>query len=444
MRKASLLILFGSQLLVILGFWAWNHVHHPLGNLLTGDAAGQCLAYGRLAGLLAAFFILLQILMVGRIGWVERAFGLDSLTRIHHVAGFSLVLFLVAHPVLVTFGHALQADAGYGEQMLDFFKNWEGVLSAAIGTAIMLAAVGVSIAIIRKRWSYEAWHASHFLIYLAIALAFGHQIAVGSDFADHPAFRLYWVVLYLFVFGNLVLYRIGRPLWKYWRHRFRVARLVSESPDVTSVYIAGRAMECFRVEGGQFVMVRFLSPNLRWQVHPFSISAPPDGRGIRLTIKQLGDYTRQIPALVAGTPVIMDGPHGVFTAHRCKSDKVLLIAGGIGITPVRAISDRLLASGQDIILLYAHREAAGIVVRQELDGLAAAFPGRFRIIHVLNHDPDWAGEKGTIDEALIRRLVPDVADRDVYLCGPPPMMKVIRVVLKRLNVCRVYSERFSL
>ena len=109
MRKASLLILFGSQLLVILGFWAWNHVHHPLGNLLTGDAAGQCLAYGRLAGLLAAFFILLQILMVGRIGWVERAFGLDSLTRIHHVAGFSLVLFLVAHPVLVTFGHALQA-----------------------------------------------------------------------------------------------------------------------------------------------------------------------------------------------------------------------------------------------------------------------------------------------------------------------------------------------
>lgn len=444
MRKALLLVLLGSQVLVIVGVWAWNHVNHPLGNLLAGDGAGMCLAYGRLTGLLAAFLILVQILMAGRIGWVERGFGLDALTRFHHVAGFALVFLLLAHPVLVTSGHALQSDVSYRDQSLDFIRSWDGVLGAELGLALMFGAVVVSVACIRKRLTYEAWHASHGLLYLALALAFGHQIAVGSDFTDHRGFTLYWIALYLLTFGNLILYRVARPFWNYRRHRFRVVRLVAESADVTSVQIEGQAMEDFQVEGGQFVMVRFLAPGLKWQVHPFSVSAPPDGKGLRLTIKQLGDYTRRIPELPVGTAVILDGPHGVFTARRCRREKVLLIAGGIGITPVRAMADQLLASGHDLILLYANREAAGIVFREELEGLAAKHRGALRIIHVISRDPNWPEEKGEIDEARLRRLVPDLGDRDVYLCGPPAMMKALRAILQHLGVKRVFSERFAL
>jgi predicted ferric reductase len=228
MKPARLYLSLASLLLLTLGFWFQNQTRQPLGNALTGDLAGRLLAYGRLAGLLAAFGLLLQLVLVGRITWVERVFGLDRLTRLHHIVGFSLALFLLSHPVLVTAGHALQGGVSWSEQLLDFFRNWEDVLAAAIGLALLLAAVGFSIAIIRSRLPYEAWYATHLTIYIALALAFGHQLAVGYDFLANRAFAFYWYALYAFVFGNLLYYRVLRPLLMYRRHRFFVEELRAE------------------------------------------------------------------------------------------------------------------------------------------------------------------------------------------------------------------------
>ncbi|MEI6564009.1 MAG: ferredoxin reductase family protein [bacterium] len=446
MKKNGLFLLLLSQLLVIVGFWAWDQIQPPLGNLLVGGVAGQYLAFGRLAGLLAFFFILLQLLMVGRVPWVEKRFGLDQLTRLHHGVGFFLAAVLVLHPLLVTIGHAKKADVGVGvlDQFLDFCKNWDDILPAVMGFGLLIAAVIASGAVIRKRVSFEVWHASHYFLYLAIALLFGHQIVIGGDFTGNDGFLIYWISLCLFILGTLLVCRIGRPLWNYRCHRFRVARLVPEASDVTSIYIKGRAMGQFRANGGQFVFVRFWAPGFRWQVHPFSISCPPDGLQIRLTIKQLGDFTRQIPHLAPGTPVILDGPYGTFTASRAVSPKVLLIAGGIGITPIRAMLDGLLADGRNLVLLYANRNTAGVVFRTEIDDLSAAFPGRFRVVYVMSHDPEWEGEKGILDRDRLTRLVPDLKERDAFLCGPPPMMNSLRPILKSQGVRYIYSERFSL
>lgn len=447
MKKAAGLYLFlVSLLLPVIGFWFYNQTNMPMGNALTGDAAGRLLAYGRLAGLLAVFGILLQITLVGRVRWVERIFGLDRLTRLHHVVGFSLVVFILSHPVLVTAGHALQGGFSWGGQLLDFFKDWEDVLAAAVGLAILLAAVGFSIALVRSRLPYEAWYATHLAIYIAVALAFGHQLAVGGDFLTNRAFAFYWYALYAFTFGNLVYYRFLRPLLMVRRHRFHVAEVKAETDDVCSIVIRGRNLDSFSVEAGQFMLVRFWTPGLRWQVHPFSMSCPPDGTRLRLTIKAVGDFTRRIPSIRPGTPVIIDGPHGLFTPRRCQSRKALLIAGGIGITPIRSIADRLLGDGRDVALVYGNRNFPSIVFREELDTLAAGSSGRFRIVHVMSDQPDFPGEKGRVDRDRIARLVPDIRERDVYLCGPPPMMKKLRAGLFSLGVPenRLYDERFAL
>jgi len=444
MKKLAFVVLMLSQMLVITGFWAWNHIHHPLGNLLLGPPVGQYLAYGRLSGLLAAYFILIQLLLVGRLAWMERFFGLDRLTRLHHVIGFSLMVVLLAHPVLVTVGHAMQADVGVVDQLIDFWKTWDDVWAAIIGTGILIGAVIGSLAFIRRRMSFEAWHGFHFSLYLAMALIFGHQLSVGSDLTGNRAFSIYWCSLSIFVFGNLLYYRLVRPLWNFQRHRFHMVRLVPESPDATSVYIDGRAMDRFCAKGGQFVFVRFLAPGFWWQTHPFSLSMPPHGGELRLTIKQVGDYTRQIPQLKPGTPAIVDGSYGVFTAARAVSSKVLLIAGGIGITPIRAMGGALLEAGRDVILLYANRNAVGVVFRAELEALVAAFPVHFRVVYVMSDDPSWQGEQGRLDEERIHRLVPDLKERDAYLCGPPPMMKSVQSILKKQGVRRIFSERFSL
>jgi predicted ferric reductase len=438
------LLALASQVLTATGFWLWNHLHHPLGNQLTGDPAGQLLAWGRLAGLLAAFGCLLQITLVGRMKWVERAFGLDRLTRIHHAVGFSLVVFLLAHPVLVTLGHAWRMDARFADQWVDFCRNWDGVLDAAIGLAMLLAAIALSVAAIRRRLRYETWRRTHLTIYVALALAFIHPLTTGSDLVGNRSFRGYWIALYAFTFANLIGYRVLRPLWLFRRHRFVVTGLTRETADVTSVAIGGRNLDRLRAESGQFVIVRFLAPGFRWEAHPFSISRPPDGNGIRLTIKQLGDYTRRIPSLPVGTRAILDGPHGIFTARRSRSERVLLIAGGIGITPIRSVAEDLLVAGRDAVLVYANRNRGSVVFLDELARLAET--GRLRVIHVMSDDPDWSGERGTLTGDRVRRLVPDLSERDVYLCGPPPMMRILRADLRQAGVRsdRIFFERFAL
>ena len=446
LKKAALWVLAGIQLGITVGSWAWFHVHHPMGNLLTGDSIGKCLAYGRLAGLLAVLAILFELILISRARWVERSFGLDRLTRLHHVVGFALIFLVVLHPVLLALGHGMQAGVGFWAQMADFCTVWPGVMAAAIGLGLMLATAVFSAFAVMKRIRYELWHATHLTLYVAIGLTFLHQIVAGSDFTDHPAFRSYWYALYAIVAANLLGYRAAKPWLLFARHRFVVGRVAPEAGDVTSIYIEGRHLDALRAEAGQFMIVRFLAKGFRWQAHPFSLSCLPDGRQLRLSIKALGDYTRRIPQLNAGTPVVLDGPHGAFTSRMCRSGKVLLVAGGIGITPIRALAEEMAAAGRDVVLIYGNRTLATTVFRDELDQLAVRFGGNLRVVHVMSDEPDWSGEKGRVDRDRIARLVPDLDAREIYLCGPPPMRKGIRRALAELGVApkRIHDERFSL
>lgn len=433
-----------SQLAVVVSFWAWDQIHHPLGNQLTGSSAGQLLAYGRLAGLLVVFFALFQLILIGRTRWVERVCPLDRLTRFHHVAGFSILALLLAHPVLVTMGHAANGDTTFRAQFLDFLGTWEDVDDAAIALGIAILALFFSAVILLKRMRYEVWHLTHLSFYAVIILGFGHQLAVGTDFTTNRWFKCYWLCLYAFVGLNIVWFRFCRLLMSSARHRFTVTSVVPETADVSSVIISGRNLDAFNARAGQFLIVRFLQPGFRWEAHPFSVSAVPREDRIRLTIKAVGDFTRRIPDLKPGTRVIIDGPHGAFTAGHATQAGILLIAGGIGITPIRALGEELILRGRDVILLYFNRTRGGIVFERELAELAAA-SAKFKVIHILSDDPTWSGEKGRIDRDRVARLVPDVAEREVFLCGPPPMMKAALALLRQLGVrSRPHHERFAL
>ncbi len=446
MKKAAVFLLAGCQLLIVIGFWLWRHTQHEMGNLLAGETPDQLLAWARLSGLLAAFMILFQFILIGRVRWVERPFGMDRLTRLHHVAGFGLLFLLLTHPILATLGHAQQADAGNWEQSADFIASWTGLLSAYAGLAFMFAAGLASVLVLLKRLPYQRWYATHLVLYLAFGLTFTHQVAVGSDFTDLTGFRIYWYFLYAGVVSIFLVYRVGYPLVSWLRHRFFVEKVIPEAGGVTSVYIQGKAMDSFRAEAGQFLIVRFLAKGFRWEAHPFSLSCPPTGHTLRLSIKPVGDYTRRIPELRPGTPVLIDGPHGIFTAQACTSAKAVLIAGGIGITPIRSIAEELVKAGREAILIYANRNSETLVFNAELTELSAQSGGRLTLIPVMSDEPSWPGEKGRVDRELLSRCVPDLLSRDVFLCGPPPMMKTVRSALAGLGVVpsRIHDERFAL
>ena len=158
-----------------------------------------------------------------------------------------------------------------------------------------------------------------------------------------------------------------------------------------------------------------------WYTHPFSFSAAYNGKFIRFTIKSLGDYTTKIRDIKIGTRIIIDGPLGLFVEKRATRDKFLFIAGGIGITPLRAMIESLATQKKDIVLMCGSRTEKDIAFRNEFEALCKLSPTI--VIHNILGTPTLGFESGFVDKEKIVRLVPDFYTREFFLCGPPHMMK---------------------
>lgn len=426
------------NLATVVGFWA----SASGAQLLAGDL-NPLIAFGRLAGLLATFCALVQFVLMGRAGWLEPIFGMDRIAQAHRLNGYVTYLLALGHPLLLVAGFAPLTGLGVVDQYFNLIQM-PYVPLAAFALLILTITVGLSIYIARKHLTFESWYYVHLLNYVFIALIPFHQLTNGGDFLANPAFHYYWLGLYSFAALTIIVWRFGRPVYRFFRFKFRVEKVVPEAQRATSIYITGRNLQQFRATGGQFVLVRFLRKGMWWQEHPFSLSRMPAKEHLRLTIRQLGDFTNEVPHIEPGTQVVISGPHGAFGHAQAVMQKTLYIAGGIGITPIRAMMEESVGKPVDAVFLYGNRAENEIVLREELDKLGAQL--NMPIYHVLSDDPRWAGEKGFIDQEKISRLVPDVAERDIFLCGPPPMMAGVIKALEALGVPtkQIHYERFEL
>lgn len=439
-KKYALYFALLANLGIIIGFW-WSGSHELFGN----NASDMTLAFGRLTGLLAVYFILLQFLFMGRTMWIEKVFGLDKIARIHHLNGYLSISFILIHPVLLLISYAITDKMGLVEQFMDFIKNYADVWLSAIAVILFTLVVFLSISVARKRLKYETWYFVHLITYLAVLLAFGHQLKVGGDLLGSKPFAYYWWMIYIFVFGNVLLFRFIRPIFNTLKFKFTVDDVVAETNDTTSVYITGKNLQNFRIQPGQFMIVRFLAKGFWWQAHPFSLSFAPKNNQLRITIKNLGDFTSKIPTIQKGTPMYIDGPYGVFTAKPEQNTKYLFIAGGVGITAIRCLIEKVSATN-DTILLYNSKVPSNIIFKEELDKLTLA--GLLTTHHILSDQAEYAGEKGRIDKDKLQRLVKDIREREVYVCGPAPMMDAMIKLLqdKDIGVSRknIHFEKFAL
>jgi ferredoxin-NADP reductase len=173
------------------------------------------------------------------------------------------------------------------------------------------------------------------------------------------------------------------------------------------------------------------------------LSAAPNSDFLRITIKSSGDDTRLFQRLAVGTRVFVEGPYGAFTGARRRHQRLLLIAGGIGITPLRALLEELPAQPGAVTVLYRASSWDDVVFRQELDALAHLRGAR--IHYLVGRRDQGNGGLDPLDPRSIRRLVPDVHIRDVYVCGPDPMIDAVRSALRLLQVpkAQIHAERFA-
>ncbi|MFJ4907579.1 ferric reductase-like transmembrane domain-containing protein [Streptomyces sp. NPDC093249] len=391
-----------------------------------------------LTGLLAGYGVLVLLLLMARVPAVEHGVGADRLARWHALGGRYVLGLIGAHALLALCGYAAHTRTDL-ITATGHLLSYPALAAATAGTALFVAVGVTSARAVRRRVRHETWRAVHLGALLAAALGFVHQLA-GPDLAGSLLTRWLWSMAHGTVAVLLVWYRLVVPVRAALRHDLRVVEVRDEGPGVVSVLVRGRGVARLRAEPGQFFRWRFLRRGLWATALPFSLSAPVRDDTLRITVKALGDHTRRIRRLRPGTRVLASGPFGALTAHRRTRRKVLLLAGGVGITPLRALFETLPGGPGDVTLLYRASDAAGLVLRAELEGIARE---RRAALHFLLGPSD--GSFDPLAPRALRELVPDLAVHDVYLCGPPAMARAATANLIRAGVpaSRIHSEDFD-
>jgi predicted ferric reductase len=437
-RARDVVALLVGNAVFILAMWTW---HGGMDQLNT--PAGLITAIGQVTALLGTYLALLQLVLMSRSPWLDQAFGMDRLAATHRWIGFACLWLLAGHGLATTVGYALADRNSVVAEAWTLLTTYPYVLMATVGMGLFTAVAISSVRRARRRLSYETWYGIHLYAYLAIALAFAHQLVVGSDFMNDGLATAYWVALYALTIGLVLVFRVGQPVLLSLRHRFRVADVVTEAPGVISIYIEGHHLDRLAVRSGQYFVWRFLTREGWWRAHPFSLSAAPNGAWLRITIKDLGDHSGRLQGVHVGTRVFAEGPYGVLTGARRTRSRVLLVAGGIGITPLRALLEALPAAEGALTLIYRAGDEADLVFRDELDTIARR---RGAIVHYVVGRRGAGGLRGDpLGRQALATLVPDVQGRDVYLCGPTAMMASVERSLRALGVpgSRIHAERFA-
>jgi len=415
----AVLALWWHSTLSIAGFGGW----------LTGA--------GEILGLLAGYGFVILVLLMARIRPIERGVGADRLARWHAMGGRYVISVVSGHALLIIWGYAVTAHTNPASETATLLTTYPDVLMATVAWFLLLGVALVSARAVRRTMSYETWYYLHFYTYLAIALAFSHQFADGAAFTASLVARFWWSALYLLVGALVIWYRVVVPARDFARHQMRVAGVRHEAPRTVSIYIKGRYLKELAAEPGQFFRWRFLTRDLWWQSHPYSLSAMPSDELMRITVQNAGDHSGAIARLAPGTRVLAEGPFGAFTPVR-TGRSVLLLAGGVGITPLRAMFAAL--SGK-VTLIYRASTWQDIVFQSELDAIAEA---RGATVHyVVGSRQDLGADP--LSATALRRLAPGLHRMDVYLCGPPGMTGNAVAALTEAGVPRrrIHYESFE-
>jgi predicted ferric reductase len=396
-------------------------------------------SFSRLCALVGTYFAILGIFLIARIPFVERGVGHDRLVTWHRkLAPYSL--FLIGfHVFFIIFGFAGQDQIPLYKELWNMLTKFYWMWAALGGFILMILAGVTSYKKARAKMSYETWWIIHIYTYAAVALSFMHQVLNGSMFVGHPLNRWFWTALYVVMGASVLYWRIGLPLVRSMRHNIKVDRVVIEGPGVVSVIMRGRKLHKLAAQGGQFFSWRFLTQGHLLVAHPYSLSAAPTEHYVRITVKDLGDHSRSLALLRPGTRVFVEGPYGAFTAGRASSPHVVLVGGGVGITPIRAIIEEFKNGVQMDVIFRASKEE-DLVLREELDYLAANSDGTIRVHYLLG-----PRKNHPMDARALTKLVPSFADADVYICGPTPLVESVRKAAQDVGVPKdkFHDEAFA-
>lgn len=384
----------------------------------------------------------LQFALIARFRRISEPFGIDLVMQYHRQIGILAVLLVLAHPLVL-----IAWRPAYASMLNPMAGDWAG----RSGLLATLATVGLVVVSVWRRplhLGYETWRVTHALLGIAaLALAQLHASLMGLYLG--ATWKHVVLVAWSALFVGLIVYlRLMKP-FELRRRPWRVVEVLPDVAGTWSLTIEPEGHEGLRFAPGQFAWLKMGSSPWSVEEHPFSFSSSAEqSKRIAFGIKELGDFTSRIGQVPAGTRVLVDGPHGSFSCDLQPAEAFLFIAGGIGISPILSMIKTLADRGdrRPIRLVYACSRWDRVAFRAELEELESRLD--LRIVYVLEEGHEgWTGPVGYITREVLEPLIAEeVPSRQVFLCGPDPMMMVVERILLECGVPRsgISMERFHL
>ena len=436
MSSTSLRKVLRSLFLLAIGILA---VGVPLFDLLEhigGEALfsrGWFHAAGAPFGMAAVILCALQFVVASRLQLIDRLFPLNRQFQAHRWFGSAALLCALVHPIILFFPRIFTP-------WHIAVRHWPELLGVVALASLAGAVCG---AFLRKRLhiAFDRWLPLHRSGTLAIAVLAGTHFAFAEGHFEFGG-------IHLLLVGALAIYLISR----FQRgHAYRVTHVSLVGRDTVAIDLVPQSGTGFGFVPGQFALVTFCSAGLPREQHPWTISSAPCQDGaLQFTIRKCGDFTSKIDQVQPGDRALIKGPYGMF-GHAALEDPaadLVLIAGGIGITPFLSIMRYLAATGstRQVVLIWSVRTAADMAWQEDLMALERVLPG-LRLHVVMTRQQNPQGSSGRLNAAVLQTLLADVsADCPIFICGPAGMRTTVAAGLKSCGFSprRILHEEFTL
>jgi predicted ferric reductase len=226
-----------------------------------------------------------------------------------------------------------------------------------------------------------------------------------------------------------------------------VVKVERENLDIKSLTFEGFDDSFKNRRAGSFLSLKIMIEGQWSKPHPFTISCAPEDPLLRVTIKKLGPFTQKVHELVPGDQVMLAGPYGLFCKDIEALDNIVMIAGGVGITPFLSVLRHFRNAGikKQVLLIWSNRTLDDALALDELKAMTREVT--LRVVHSLSREetgadmgryedkafPEVKYEAGRCTRDVMKKHM-EPASPSVFLCGPPPMQDFILAELESLGV----------
>lgn len=396
--------------------------------------AGWLTSLGQLSGLIGLAMLSLSVIMSARLKFMEDYFGgMDRVYKVHHIIsvfGFILILF---HPLVLAAKYLTFSVKGAALFLLPggYWPQNAGIM-ALLGLIIFLA-----LSFFFENISYELRKLSHKFLGWAYLLALLHSFFASSDISRDLPLRVYMLALAVLALAGFI-YRSVLGRWLVKKSDYQLEAVRTLPGKIIELEMRPWA-EPLKFQAGQFVFISIIQPGLPLEAHPFTIASAPDNKNLIIDIKSLGDYTLILDRLRPGVNIKVEGPFGRFFSG-AQGREQIWIAAGIGITPFLSQARSLKDNSPEIDFYYLAKNKSEAVFLKELKQIAKRRPN-------LNLIPYFSEEQAErLSAQIILETSQGLKGKDIFFCGPPPMLKSLKKQFKQLKVRGrfIRSEEFQL